>query len=59
MAEPEPQLDPELAAFQFIELLKQPWHMRALLGIPFDPELPVKSLPQAVDIFLQGIRDNG
>ncbi|WP_027854913.1 TetR/AcrR family transcriptional regulator [Marinobacterium litorale] len=48
--------DPELAAFQFIELLKQPWHMRALLGIPFDPELPVKSLPQAVDIFLQGIR---
>jgi len=43
-----------LAAAQFVEMIKQPWHLQALLGVPFDPALPERSLRQGVDIFLKG-----
>ncbi|MBR9883076.1 MAG: TetR/AcrR family transcriptional regulator [Oceanospirillales bacterium] len=43
-----------IAAAQFVEMIKQPWHFEALLGIEYDPELPRKSLTQGVEIFLKG-----
>lgn len=43
-----------VAAAQFVEMIKQPWHLQALLGIPYDPALPERSLRQGVKIFLNG-----
>ncbi|GGB81100.1 TetR family transcriptional regulator [Marinobacterium zhoushanense] len=43
-----------VAAGQFVEMIKQPWHLKALLDIPYDPALPEQSLRQGVDIFLKG-----
>lgn len=45
----------EMAAGQFIELIKQPWHQQGLLGIPCPPDLPAKSLEQGIDTFLNGV----
>ncbi len=44
----------ELAAGQFIELIKEPWHQQALFGVPYPPDLPEKSLEQGIAIFLAG-----
>ncbi|WP_432698153.1 TetR/AcrR family transcriptional regulator [Marinobacterium sp. YM272] len=45
----------ELAACQFIELIKQPWHQQGLFGIQFPADLPEKSLEQGIEMFLNGV----
>lgn len=48
--------DCEIAAAQFIEMLKAPWHLQAQLGVSYSPELPQRSLEQAVALFLAGVQ---
>lgn len=45
----------ELAAGQFIDLIKEPWHQQALLGVPHSPDVAEKSLEQGIAIFLYGV----
>lgn len=42
------------AASQFIELIRQPWHQLALLGVEYDAELPEQVLTQGLRLFLHG-----
>ena len=49
------QLDScELAASHFIELIRQPWHQYALLGVPYEDELPERCLELGIRLFLRG-----
>lgn len=45
-----------IAACQFVEMIRQPWHLQAMLGVPYDPELPEIALKQGVEIFLRGVQ---
>jgi len=50
--------DPDLAAFQFMGMIKWPYHMRLLFGagIPPTEEVLITSLDQAVSIFVNGLK---
>lgn len=51
--------DTEIAAGQFIDMIKAPWHQQALLGVPYDPALRQRALEQGVQLFLRGARARG
>jgi TetR/AcrR family transcriptional repressor of cmeABC operon len=44
----------ETAASHFIEMIRQPWHQYALLGVPYEDELPARALRQGIALFLHG-----
>ncbi|TCK07518.1 TetR/AcrR family transcriptional regulator [Marinobacterium mangrovicola] len=46
----------ELAAGQFIDLIKEPWHQQALFGVSYPSDLPEKSLEQGIALFLNGVK---
>ncbi len=48
--------DCEIAAGQFIDMIKAPWHQQALLGLPHDPQIRQRALEQGVKLFLDGAR---
>lgn len=46
--------DVDIAAYQFIDMVKGPMHFKALFGAEIDREICEKTLKQAVKIFLKG-----
>lgn len=44
----------EVAAAHFIELIRQPWHQYALLGVAYEAALPERCLRFGVKLFLRG-----
>lgn len=49
------QIDnPELAAFQFVDMVKGQFQLRAMLGMPISDDERDAAVEQAVDIFLRG-----
>lgn len=48
-------IDLDIAAYQFIDLIKGPMHFQALFGIEVEEEMCKKTLQQAVTIFLRGV----
>lgn len=47
-------VDFDLAAYQFVEMIKGPMHFQKLFGLPIDPKMCELTVKQAVAIFLRG-----
>lgn len=49
-------INPKIASYQFIDMLKGPIYFQALFGAPVNLEIYQQTLEQAVEIFINGVK---